>query len=227
MSLYNIFPNLEQLQSVIIQETWVTIKMVVIAGFIGFIIGLIIACCLVLTRKDGLSPNKYVYTFLNGLINLLRSMPFVIMLVAIIPITKFLVGSPLSFAGVIVPLVVSCSPFYARQFESAMLDVPEGVIEAALAMGANDFEILFRVYIPEALPSIVRATVMTLINLLGLTTMVGVIAGGGIGDLSLMYGLNRGMRDIIYIAIIIILILVYLIQLSGNIVLKIINRGEK
>lgn len=227
MNLYNIFPNLEQLQPIIIRETWVTIKMVIVAGLIGLVFGLIVAICLVLFRKDGLSPNKYIYAVLDAIINLLRALPFVILIVWIMNFTRFLVGNPLSFAGVIVPLVISVTPFYARQIESAMLDVPEGVIEAAESMGASNLEIIFRVYIPEALPGIIRGVTITLVNLLGLTAMVGAVGGGGIGDVSLMYGQGQNMRDIINLAVIIILTLVYMIEIFGSLVVNKINKGEK
>lgn len=226
MNLYSLIPNVIDLQDKIVSETIQTIKLVVVSGSISFVIGLLLALCLILVRQGGLKPSKTIYAILSGIINLLRAMPFVILVFALIDFTRFLVGSSISFAGSIVPLVISAAPFFARQFETAFLEVDSGVIEAALSMGLSNTDILIRVYLKEALSGLVRGTVITLINLLGLTTMIGVVGGGGIGNLAVMYGQGRNMQDIIYCCVLIILVLVYVIQLSGNMVLKVTEKGE-
>lgn len=227
LNLKKIFPNVFELKDIILIETFATIKMLLIAGFIAFIFGLLMAIGLVLFRKKGLRPNKFLFRLIDSFVNIFRAIPFVILLVAIFPLTRWLVGTTLGLAGSIVPLVFATAPFYARQIESALLDVNDGVIEAAISMGCSNFEIIYRVYLKEALPGLIRAITITLISLLSLTTMVGAIAGGGIGDLALMYGLRRNMLDITYITVVIILLLVYIIQFSANIALKKLNKGEK
>lgn len=226
MSLSNLFPNVIELRELLLKETIVTIQMVIIAGGISFVLGIIIAFGLIAFKKDGLYPNKIIFTVLNTFVNIFRAIPFVIMLMAIFPLTKLLVGTTIGLKGSIVPLVFATTPFFARQFESALLEVSDGVIEAAQSMGTSNVDILYRVYLREAFPSIVRATTITLVNLLGLTTMVGAIAGGGIGDFALMYGLRRTQYDIIYTCVVIILALVYIIQIGGNLFLNKIERGK-
>lgn len=226
MNFNSIFSNIIETKDLIFSETLVTIQMVVLAGFISAIIGLAFAIALLLFRPKGLKPNATVYRILSVVINLLRSIPFVILTFALMPITKILVGTRIGFAGSIVPLVFSTFPFFARQFETALLEVSDGVIEAALSMGASDFEIVVHVYLSEALPGLIRASTITLVNLLGLTTMVGVIAGGGVGDLALIKGFRGGEYDIVLFIVVIILVLVYIIEFTGNLLIKITNRGD-
>ncbi|NLC55172.1 MAG: ABC transporter permease, partial [Erysipelothrix sp.] len=185
-----------------------------------------LAIGLVLFRNKGLMPNKVLFSSIDGVVNFFRAIPFVILLVAIFPLTRLIVGTTLGFKGSIVPLVFATAPFFARQIETALLDVDDGVIEAAIAMGCSNFEIIYRVYLKEALPGLIRAVTITLISLLSLTTMVGAIAGGGIGDIALMYGLRRNMLDITYVTVVIILGLVYLIQSIANISLRKLEKGE-
>lgn len=227
INLKRLFPNVLDLKEIIFTETLATIKMVLLAGGIAFFFGLVLAIGLVLFRRKGLLPNKFLFQVLDGLVNIFRAIPFVILLVAIFPLTRLLVGTTLGLAGSIVPLVFATAPFFARQIESALLDVEDGVIEAAISMGCSNLEIIYRVYLREALPGLVRAITITLISLLSLTTMVGAIAGGGIGDLALMYGLRRNMLDITYVTVVIILGLVYLIQFSASLALDKLNKGEK
>lgn len=227
INVKRLFPNVLDLKEIIFTETLATIKMVLLAGGIAFFFGLVLAIGLVLFRRKGLLPNKFLFQVLDGLVNIFRAIPFVILLVAIFPLTRLLVGTTLGLAGSIVPLVFATAPFFARQIESALLDVEDGVIEAAISMGCSNLEIIYRVYLREALPGLVRAITITLISLLSLTTMVGAIAGGGIGDLALMYGLRRNMLDITYVTVVIILGLVYLIQFSASLALDKLNKGEK
>lgn len=225
-NLANLIPNVIELKDVIIHETIVTLQMLLIAGPISLIFGLVYALLLILFREDGLYPNKIIFTLLSFPINIIRALPFVIMLPAIFPLTRFLIGTTIGLEGSIIPLIIATTPLFARQFETALLEVDAGVIEAAQAMGTSNVQILYRVYLKESMPGLVRATTITLVYLLGLTAMVGAIAGGGIGDVSLIYGLRRNWIDVIYAAIIIILIIVYLIQAIGNLVLKKLERGK-
>ena len=225
-NLQKYIPNIINLKGIILEETIETIKMVAVAGLIAFVIGLFLAIALVLFREKGLMPNKIIFRFIDGVVNLFRSIPFVILLFALFRLTRLIVGTTLGFAGAIVPLVFSTAPFYARQIESALLEVDDGVIEAAISMGCSNLEIIFKVYLREGLAGIIRAITITLISLLSLTTMVGAIAGGGIGDLALMYGHRRNMLDITYLSVVIILVMVYVIQGSGELLIKNLKKGE-
>lgn len=219
--------NIIDLKSVILSETIETIKMLALAGLIAFFIGLILAIALVVFRDGGLIPNKIVFKIIDAIVNLFRSIPFVILLFALFRLTRLIVGTTLGFAGAIVPLVFSTAPFYARQIESALLEVDDGVIEAAISMGCSNLEIIFKVYLREGLAGIIRAVTITLVSLLSLTTMVGAVAGGGIGDLALMYGHRRNMLDITYLSVVIILVMVYIIQGSGELLIRNLKKGEK
>lgn len=219
-------PHVIELKDIIIEETIVTIQMVLIAGPISLVVGLIYALVLILVRENGLKPNKVLFNLLSFPINIIRALPFVIMLPALFPLTSLLVGTNIGLKGSIVPLVIATIPLFARQFETALLEVDPGVIEAAQAMGSSNFEILYRVYLKESLAGLVRATTITLVFLLGLTAMLGAVAGGGIGTISLIYGLRRNWVDVIYVAIIIILVLVYTIQITGDLIIKKIERGK-
>lgn len=226
MNLSNVFPHVIEIQDLIVSETIETIKMLLIAGSISAIIGLLLALGLLVFRKNGLKEIPILYNLISAVVNLTRALPFVILLFAIIPLIKLIGESTVGMAGSIVPLVCATAPFFARQFETALLEVNPGVIEAAQSMGASDMQIIVNVYLSEALGGIIRATTITLVNLLGLTTMVGAIGGGGIGNLALIYGHRRNWLDVTYTSVVIILILVYVIQICGNLAHKLFVKGE-
>lgn len=226
MNLSKILPHVFEIRDLMLSETVETIKMVIIAGAISAIIGLLLALGLLIFKKGGLKENTIMFSIVSTIVNIPRALPFVILLFVIIPLIILLGGSTVGMAGSIVPLSVATIPFFARQFETAFLDVDSGLIEAAKSMGASDYQIVFEVYISEALGGLIRATTITLVNLLGLTTMVGAIGGGGIGNVALIYGYRRNWLDVTYTSALIILLLVYLIQLLGKIAEKIFVRGE-
>lgn len=226
MNLSKILPHVFEIRDLMLSETVETIKMVIIAGAISAIIGLLLALGLLIFKKGGLKENTIMFSIVSTIVNIPRALPFVILLFVIIPLIILLGGSTVGMAGSIVPLSVATIPFFARQFETAFLDVDSGLIEAAKSMGASDYQIVFEVYISEALGGLIRATTITLVNLLGLTTMVGAIGGGGIGNVALIYGYRRNWLDVTYTSALIILLLVYLIQLLGKIAEKIFVKGE-
>lgn len=226
MNLSKILPHVFEIRDLMLSETIETIKMVIIAGAISAIIGLLLALGLLIFKKGGLKENTIMFSIVSTIVNIPRALPFVILLFVIIPLIILLGGSTVGMAGSIVPLSVATIPFFARQFETAFLDVDSGLIEAAKSMGASDYQIVFEVYISEALGGLIRATTITLVNLLGLTTMVGAIGGGGIGNVALIYGYRRNWLDVTYTSALIILLLVYLIQLLGKIAEKIFVKGE-
>lgn len=214
--LPNVLENMVELQ----ESVGETITMVSISGLISLAIGMIFGVMLVVTREGNVLENKPIQKILSQVINIFRSIPFIILLTAVLPVTRAIVGTGIGTKGAIVPLVFGTVPFFARQIDTALSEVDGGVIEAAKAMGLTPLEIIFRVYIREGLPGIIRAITITLVSLIGLSTMAGSIGGGGLGDLAIRYGHQRYQTDITYVTVIIILILVSLIQSTGNFLIK-------
>lgn len=214
--LPNVLENIVELQ----ESVGETITMVSISGLISLVIGIIFGVMLVVTREGNVLENKPIQKILSQVINIFRSIPFIILLTAVLPVTRAIVGTGIGTKGAIVPLVFGTVPFFARQIDTALSEVDEGVIEAAKSMGSTPLEIIFRVYIREGLPGIIRAITITMVSLIGLSTMAGSIGGGGLGDLAIRYGHQRYQTDITYVTVIIILILVSLIQSAGNFLIK-------
>lgn len=215
-----LLPNVITKIPEIYKATGETLLMILVAGVISFIIGLILGVILVVTRKGNILENKPVYYVLEKIINITRSIPFIILMAAVIPLTRAIMGTAIGTKGSFVPLVLGTIPFFARQIESALSEIDRGVIEAAQAMGSSPFEIIFRVYLKESIPNIVRATTITFISLVGLTAMAGSVGGGGLGDLAIRYGYQRYQVDITFVTVIILLIFVNIIQGAGNIIIK-------
>ena len=184
----------------------------IFAGILGLILGVI----MVVTDKDRILENKLIYNILDKLTNLFRSIPFVILLALIAPLTRAIVNTRIGPKAAIVPLVFSCVPFFARQVEQALADVDPGKIEAAEAMGSSPLEIITSVYIREGLPSLIRASSITLISLLSLTAMAGLVGAGGIGDLAISMGYQRYKDDVVIVSVVLILLVVFIIQAIAN-----------
>ncbi|WP_172401611.1 methionine ABC transporter permease, partial [Staphylococcus aureus] len=201
-----------------------TLYMVSIALFLGAVIGIPLGVLLVITRKQGIWPNIVIHQVLNPLINILRSLPFIILLIAIVPFTKLVVGTSIGTTAAIVPLTVYVAPYIARLVENSLLEVDEGIIEAAKAMGASPLQIIRYFLIPEALGSLVLAITTAIIGLIGSTAMAGAVGGGGIGDLALVYGYQRFDTTVIIITVIVLVIIVQVIQTLGNVLARFIRR---
>ncbi|QNO17553.1 methionine ABC transporter permease [Caproicibacterium amylolyticum] len=193
-----------------------TIYMVGISLIIGTIIGAVMAVVLVLTRKDGIRPNKIVYGILNAVINVVRSVPFIILMVFIMPLTKVIVGTRIGTPAAIVPLVVFIAPYLARLMESSLLEVNRGIVEAAQSMGATTFQIIWHFLLPESSGSLILALTTGAIGLLGATAMAGAIGAGGVGDLALTYGYERMNFPLMLFTVVVLIIFVQLIQALGN-----------
>ena len=204
----------------IFEDIGLTFYMLFLSAIFSGIFGLIIGVILVVTNDGGILENKKIYSILDKITNLFRAVPFIILLAVISPITNLIVRTRIGPTAAIVPLVFSCVPFFAKQVEQALAEVDPGVIEAAEAMGNSPFEIITAVYLREGLPSLVRASSITLISLLGLTAMAGTIGAGGIGNLAIAVGYNRSKNDVVIISVIVILIIVYAIQGIANLIIK-------
>lgn len=218
--LTKLLPNILGKIPELITCLWQTLFMIGLSGFISFFIGMGLGILLVATKKGGVLQNVPLYTALDKVINVFRSIPFIILLASLIPLTRFVVGTAIGTKGSILPLVFGTVPFLARQVESALSQLDKGVIEAATSMGSSPLEIITRVYLKECIPNLVRAITITLVSLVGLTAMAGAVGGGGLGDFAIRYGHQRGQVDVTYVTVIILLIIVNLIQGAGNIIIK-------
>lgn len=204
----------------IFEDIGLTFYMLFLSAIFSGIFGLIIGVTLVVTNEGGILENKKLYSILDKITNLFRAVPFIILLAVISPLTNLIAGTRIGPTAAIVPLVFSCVPFFAKQVEQTLAEVDRGVIEAAEAMGNSPFEIITAVYLREGLPSLIRASAITLISLLGLTAMAGTIGAGGIGNLAIAVGYNRYKNDVVIISVIVILIIVYAIQGIANLIIK-------
>lgn len=218
--LLRYIPNVLNNKAELIKCIGETLVMVSISGAISLFLGTIIGVLLVVTKKGNILQNHIINSILDKVINTFRSIPFIILLAALIPLTRLIVGSAIGTKGAIVPLVFGTVPFFARQIETALLEVDKGVIEAAQSMGSGPLDIIFRVYLRESLAGIIRGITITFISLIGLSAMAGSIGGGGLGDLAIRYGYQRFQMDITYVTIIILLIFVSIVQGLGNLIIK-------
>ena len=188
-----------------------TLYMVFVSLIIGSIIGLILAVILVLTNKDGILRNNYVFAVVNTVVNIIRSVPFIILMVFILPLTKLLIGTRIGTTAALVPLVIFIAPYLTRLFENSLLDVDKGIIEAAQAMGASHFEIVWHFILPEAKASLILSVTTGTIGLIGATAMAG-----GVGDLALTYGYERLNFPLMLFTVVVLVIFVQIIQTVGN-----------
>lgn len=218
--IYSIAPHLEDLGSELLQCMVQTLQMSLISGVVAFIIGICFGVVLIVTRKGGIFQNTVIYTILDKIIDILRSIPFIILMVLLIPVSRAIVGTALGVTGACVPLIVGTVPFFARQIESVLADVDKGLIEASEAMGFSPVEIVFHVYLKESIPGITRVTMITFVSLIGLTAIAGAIGAGGLGDFAIRYGYQLGYQDMIWITVLLILIIISVFQLIGNIIVK-------
>ena len=195
---------------------WETVLMVAISGLAGALLGVPLGVFLRLTDRGGVLENRAVNAVTGAIVNAVRSTPFIILLVAIIPFTRFIVGSSIGTAAAIVPLTISAIPFVARLVETALREVDSGLVEAAQAMGASTRQIVFKVLLPEALPGIVAGLTIMLVSLTGYSAMAGAIGGGGLGALGIRYGYQRFLPDVMLAVVVILIVFVQLLQSLGD-----------
>ncbi|NFB57244.1 methionine ABC transporter permease [Clostridium botulinum] len=212
------------LQDLLFKALKETLYMVSISTILSISLGFIPSIILIITDEKGLKPNKVIYKSLDFVVNLLRSFPFIILMVAILPFTKAIVGKTIGTTAAIVPLTIAAIPFATRVLESAMKEVDEGVIEAAKSLGASDIQIIFKVIIKESMPSMIVAITLTIISVVAYSAMAGAIGGGGLGDVAIKYGYYRFKTDIMIYTVVILIILVQVIQSLGNILYKRLNK---
>ncbi|MEH7450872.1 methionine ABC transporter permease [Gottfriedia acidiceleris] len=211
-----LFPNVDWDAMLLASQE--TLFMTVIAALATFIFGLIIGLFLFLTSKDQLLENKFFNTILAAFVNIFRSIPFIILIILLIPFTIFILNTMLGAKAALPALIIGAAPFYARMVEIGLREIDKGVIEAARSMGASTFTIILKVLIPEALPAIISGLTVTTIAIVGYTAMAGVVGGGGLGNLAFMEGYQRSNNQVTLVATVIILLIVFILQFIGDLI---------
>ncbi|XJP23920.1 methionine ABC transporter permease MetI [Klebsiella pneumoniae] len=206
----------EAMMWLLLRGVWETLAMTFVSGFFGFVLGLPVGVLLYVTRPGQIVANAKLYRTLSALVNIFRSIPFIILLVWMIPFTRVIVGTSIGLQAAIVPLTVGAAPFIARMVENALLEIPTGLIEASRAMGATPLQIVRKVLLPEALPGLVNAATITLITLVGYSAMGGAVGADGLGQIGYQYGYIGYNATVMNTVLVLLVVLVYLIQFSGD-----------
>lgn len=213
-------PHIDRLGPELLECFWQTATMVAVSGSIAWFLGVAIGVLLVITRQGGLWQNSWIFLGLDKSIDIIRSIPFIILIVLLIPLSRFLVGTGSGVTGSFVALVFGTVPFFARQIESVLSDLDDGLIEASLAMGFSVPQIIFGVYLRESIPGITRVTLITFVSFIGITAIAGAIGAGGLGDFAIRYGYQMGYRDMIWLTVIIILAVITIVQCFGQWIIR-------
>lgn len=212
--------------NLLLPSLWQTLYMVSVSTIVSLLLGFPIGILLVITEKGGLWEKPVLNSIVGTIVNVTRSFPFLILMIVLFPLSKFIVGKSIGTTAAIVPLSIAAAPFVARIIESSLREVNKGVIEAVSSMGATNMEIIFKVMIPEAMPSLVSNITLTIINLIGYSAMAGIIGGKGLGDLAIRYGYYRFDGRVMTASVIVIIILVQIVQLIGNSIALAINKNR-
>jgi len=214
----DIFNLLELLKT----PTLETLYMVFLSSVFAILMGMPMGIILYLTEDSGLYPNKYLYRILGSVVNICRSFPFIILMILLFPLSRIIVGTTIGTTATIVPLAIGAAPLVGRIVESSLKEVPAGVIEASISMGAKPKDIIFKVLLPEALPSLILGLTLAVITIVGYSAMAGAIGGGGLGDLAIRYGFHRFQTDVMIGSVLVIICIVQTIQYIGNLATKLI-----
>lgn len=213
-----------QYGALLAQGTWDTVVMTLVSTLFAYLIGVPMGVVLTITAPGGLRPHKAVNAVLGWIVNIGRSIPFIILLVALIPFTRLIVGTSLGVPGAIVPLVVAAAPFVGRMVEQSLAEVDGGLVEAAQSFGASTWQIVYKVFLRESLPSLVRGVSITFITLFGYSAMAGTVGAGGLGDIAIRYGYQRYQDDVMIAAVLLCIVLVQVFQSVGDVVARKIDR---
>ena len=217
----------ETIIKMLLEGTWATLYMTLFSTFYGYLIGLPLGVILTITDKDGIRPNAVVYKLLDFIINIARSIPFLILLILVMPITKLIVGRSYGYEATIVPLTIAAAPFIGRMVESSLKEVDKGVIEAAQSMGAGIFTIIWKVLLAEARTSLLGGVTIAIGTILGYSAMAGVVGGGGLGDIAIRYGYYRYETGIMIVTIVVLVVLVQILQGIGMMLSKKLDRRKR
>lgn len=209
---------------VLLEGTWETLIMVTVSTLLAYVIGVPLGVALIVTQPQGIRPHRVIYGVLGWIVNIGRSLPFAILLVAIMPYTRLLVGTAIGIKGAIPPLVISAAPFVARMVETSLSEVDAGVVEAAQSMGASPLQIVWKVYLPEAKPSLVLGGAISVVTILAYTAIAGMVGAGGLGSIAIQYGHNRGVTSLMWVTVVFLIIFVQIVQIVFNSVSKRIDK---
>ena len=215
-----LLPNLARLSEELIESIIDTFTMIAVSGTISWFLGVTVGVILVVTRPGGIMQKRPVFVFFDRSIDLIRSIPFIILIVLLIPLSRLIVGTATGVTGSFVALVFGTVPFFARQIEQVLSEVSPGLVEASLSMGFSPMQTIFGVYLKESIPGITRVTMITFVSFVGITAIAGAIGAGGLGDFAIRYGYQMGYRDMIWLTVIIILSVISLVQFFGNWIVK-------
>lgn len=215
-TLTKYLPNVMNMLDLFPEAIWDTLVMLFWSGIFSVIFGMIFAIIIVCTRKDGILPNKVIFWIVDKIINLFRSIPFIILIPLLMFFSRLVFHTSIGIKGALIPLIIGTVPFMARQFETSIMEIPYGVVEASISMGMSPWQIITQVYLKENIPGMIRGLTITLIALIGQIAIVGSVGAGGLGDMAIKYGLNRFMNDVTFVVIILILIIISIIQSIGN-----------
>lgn len=216
-----------QYGNLFLQGTVDTLIMTCVATILAYVIGIPLGILLVVTSPNGLRPNRIVSTIVGWIVNIGRSVPFIILLVALIPFTRFIVGTSLGVPGAVVPLVVTAAPFAARMVEQSLEETDSGLVEAAQSFGASTWQIVWKVYLKETLPSFVRGAAITFVTLFGYSAMAGTVGAGGLGDIAIRYGYQRFQTDVMIFAVLLCVVLVIVFQAIGDVTARKIDKRRR
>lgn len=214
----------ETIVSMLIEGTWATLYMTLVSTLFGYVVGLPLGIVLAVTDKAGIKPNAVIYKILDFIVNLTRSVPFLILLIVVMPLTKLIVGKSYGAAATIVPLTIAAAPFIGRMVESSLKEVDKGVIEAAQSMGAGTFTVIWKVLLAEARTSLLVGVTIAIGTILGYSAMAGVVGGGGLGDIAIRYGYYRYETGIMIVTLVVLVILVQILQGIGMMLSKKLDR---
>ena len=216
-----------QYGNLFLQGTVDTLIMTCVATILAYVIGIPLGILLVVTSPNGLRPNRIISTIVGWIVNIGRSVPFIILLVALIPFTRFIVGTSLGVPGAVVPLVVTAAPFAARRVEQSLEETDSGLVEAAQSFGASTWQIVWKVYLKETLPSLVRGAAITFVTLFGYSAMAGTVGAGGLGDIAIRYGYQRFQTDVMIFAVLLCVVLVIVFQAIGDVTARKIDKRRR
>lgn len=208
--------SIDKVIELLIPSLFETLYMIFLSTIFSVALGLPLAIALYIMRQDGLNPSVRIYKLMDAVVNILRSFPFIILMIVILPLTKMLVGTKIGTTAAIVPLTVSAVPFIARLFEQEFISIDKGIIEAAKSMGSTNCQIIWKVVVPESMPGMISAVTVLMINLVGYSAMAGTVGGGGLGNLAIRYGYNGYETNVLIMSVLAIIVIVEVIQLFGN-----------
>ena len=201
-----------QYGELLLEGTWETLIMVSVSTVLAYVIGVPLGVALIVTQPQCIRPHRAVYVVLGWIVNIGRSLPFAILLVALMPYTRLIVGTAIGVKGAIPPLVISAAPFVARMVETSLSEVDAGVVEAAQSMGASPLQIIRKVYLPEAMPSLVLGGAISVVTILAYTAIAGMVGAGGLGNIAIQYGHNRGVTSLMWVTVVLLIIFVQIVQ---------------